>query len=72
MSQPLPVSFGPTELARAAGISVPYASQILSGVKPLHCGLAIKIWDAFRVKLGPISEATDEEIAVLRRFAVAA
>jgi plasmid maintenance system antidote protein VapI len=72
MSEPLTVTFRPTDLARAAGISVPYASQIISGAKPLHRSLAIKIWDEFKLKLGPIAEASDEDIEVLRRYEIAA
>lgn len=72
MPEPLSVAFTPTDLARAAGISVPYASQVMSGARPLHRGLALKIWQAFGVKIGPIADATDAEIDVLLRFEVAA
>jgi transcriptional regulator with XRE-family HTH domain len=62
----------PTNLARAAGISVPYASQILSGVKTPPAATAIRIFRATGQRFGAISDATEDEIAVLERFQGAA
>jgi transcriptional regulator with XRE-family HTH domain len=62
----------PTGLAKAAGISVPYASQILSGVKTPTQATAIRIFRATGRKFGPIARATPEEIEVLERFQGAA
>lgn len=67
----------PTSLSRAVGISVPYASQLLKGPKSeggrdMPLGLAIRIYRAVGHKLGPISDASDAEIAILERFQGAA
>jgi transcriptional regulator with XRE-family HTH domain len=63
----------PTKLAEAAGISVPYASMILSDsddpnkkrVPPL--ALAIKIFRTTGLKTGPIAAASDDDIEVMAR-----
>lgn len=57
----------PTEFATAAGISVPYASQILRGERTPSQQLAISIYRKTGRKFGPIAQATDEEIDVLER-----
>lgn len=62
----------PTNLAKAAGISVPYASQILSGVKTPTQATAIRIFRTTGMRFGAIVEATEDEIAVLERFQGAA
>ena len=62
----------PTDLAAALGCSVAYASQLLSGARTMSVAKAIKILDATGHKLGPIEKATDEEVALLRKFAEAA
>lgn len=67
MSEP-PFDLTPNRLAQAVGISQPYASQLLSGKRPLQLGLAIRIYRTTGVKLGPIAGAADEDIAVLERF----
>ncbi len=58
----------PSKLAEAINCSQPYASQVLSGARPPRTPLAIRIWRATGHKLGPIANATDEEIGVLERF----
>lgn len=68
MAEPLNVDFKPSELAKEAGISVPFASQVIGGVKPLPRALAIKIYRWKGLKLGPIAEASDTDIDVLERF----
>lgn len=55
----------PTDFAAAAGISVPYASQLLSGVRDPSRSLALRIFRATGRKLGPIANATDAQIEVL-------
>jgi plasmid maintenance system antidote protein VapI len=62
----------PTALSRAVDISVPYASQILKGVRTPTQSMAIRIYRATGKKFGPIMEATDAEIDVLERFQGAA
>lgn len=58
----------PTVLSDMLGISVPYASQLLSGSRGWTRALAIKAYRVSGVKIGPIAEATDDEINVLERF----
>jgi hypothetical protein len=62
----------PTDLATALNCSVPYASQMLSGARKITMARALLIYDRTGHKLGPIAEATPKEIAMLRKFAVAA
>ena len=58
----------PTDFASAVGISIPYASQLLNGSRPWPRKIALTAYRKLGVKLGPIADATDEEIAVLERF----
>lgn len=58
----------PTPLAELLSISTPYASQLLSGARPWPKALAIAAYRKTGTKLGPIADATDEEIDVLERF----
>ncbi len=58
----------PTELVRATGMSMPYASQILADKRTPSRAMAITIFRKLGVKLGPIKGATDDEIEVLERF----
>jgi plasmid maintenance system antidote protein VapI len=67
-----PKSIRPTDLATALECSVAYASQLLSGARQITLPRAFKILDATGRKLGPLADATDEEIETLRRFAEAA
>ena len=66
------IELTPTTLSRAVDISVPYASQILKGVRTPPQAMAIRIFRATGHKIGPIANASDEEIAVLERFSGAA
>lgn len=56
----------PTDFAKAAGISVPYASQILNGRAP-SIATAISIYRKTGRKLGPIADASDEDIEATAR-----
>jgi transcriptional regulator with XRE-family HTH domain len=60
----------PTELARRAGISVPYASQLLTGTreKP-SLELALQIYDETGLQLGLLKGLKAEEIQVMRKAA---
>lgn len=58
----------PTALAKLLDISIPYASQLLSGARPWPRALAISAYRKTGVKLGPIVQATGDEIDVLERF----
>jgi hypothetical protein len=58
----------PTALAKALGISVPYASQLISTARPWPVSLAIKAFRETGTRFGPITAASDDEIDVLERF----
>lgn len=62
----------PTELSKAAGISVPYASQILSGdpasARTPSRALAIHIWRKTDWRHDSIADLTDEQIAMLEEL----
>ena len=58
----------PKDLAAALGISIPYASQLLTGARLWTRPLALRVFRATGAKVGPIAAATDDEIAVLTRF----
>ena len=58
----------PTALAAMLSISVPYASQLLSGQRPWTRPLAIAAYRKTGSRLGPLIAATDAEIDVLERF----
>lgn len=64
----LPRKPSPTNLAREIGISVPYASQLLRGHRVPPMDVAISVYRAIGVKLGPITDASDAEIAILERY----
>jgi len=58
----------PTRLAAEIGISVPYASQILSGARTPSPGIALRAFRLCGVRVGSLVSATDDEIAVLHKF----
>jgi plasmid maintenance system antidote protein VapI len=58
----------PTELAKAAGISVPYASQILSGARPASLDIALRIFDSTGVQVGPLANLSKGEIKTARKM----
>ena len=60
----------PTKLSRAAGISVPYASQLLRKIDPRtpSFAMAIRIYRETGHKLGPIAGASHGEIETLEQF----
>lgn len=64
-----PHSIRPTDLAAKLGVSVAYASQLLSGTRKPSLELALKYYDIAGIALGPLVGATDAEIATLRRLA---
>ena len=51
------------------GVSKSYSSELASGRREPSKDLAIRIFRGIGVKLGPIKNATDEEIDVLERMA---
>jgi transcriptional regulator with XRE-family HTH domain len=58
----------PTEFASKAGISVPYASELLSGKRTPSTRLAIDIFRRTGRRFGSIVGATDAEIDALDRL----
>lgn len=58
----------PTDLHKAAGISVPYASQILSGTRAPSRSLAIHIMRTTDWRHESIADLTDEQIAMLEEI----
>ena len=63
----------PTDLAAKAGISVPYASQLLSGDftkrRQPSLQMALRIYDATGLQLGALSGLSPEEIETSRKVA---
>lgn len=68
MDVPPPAPIGPTKLAASVGISLSYASMILSGARVPPQALALRIWAAAGVKLGLIAMLSDDECAQLERL----
>ncbi len=59
----------PTELSETAGISVPYASQLISGArKDCSLTMAFKIYDATSLQFGPLAGMSERDINSLRRL----
>ena len=58
----------PKALVEAVNISPSYASMILSGDRVPPMPLAISIWRKLGVKLGPIAEASDDDIEAAARI----
>lgn len=56
----------PTELATAADISVPYASQLLSGERGASLTTAISIYDKTGLQFGILKDLPKETIEQLR------
>ncbi len=61
------MSITPSELQTRAGISKGYASDLLAGNKRPSPSMALRIFRAAGVKLGPLAPLTDDEIAVFER-----
>ncbi len=51
-----------------AGISPSYASMILNGKRPCPPEMAIKVYRQTGQRIGPLEQATIEEISVLEKF----
>lgn len=59
----------PTELSQRTGISVPYASQIITGARKPSLRLAIHIYDKTEVAFGPLQGLSPDEIEGARKVA---
>jgi hypothetical protein len=62
----------PTELSKAADISVPYASQLIAGLRRPSLPVAIRIFDATGKRMGPLVGLSTEEVDAARKMARAA
>lgn len=58
----------PTELQVRAGISKGYASDLLAGNKKPSAPMAVRIFKATGLKLGPLQDLSDEDVAVAERM----
>ncbi len=61
----------PTELSVRVGISKGYASDMLQGKKTPSDTMALKVFRATGLKLGPVANLDDAEIAVLEKMRAA-
>ena len=61
----------PTDLAKQLEVSVPYASQLLSGTRVPSMQLAVRILDKTGLKLGPLKDATPAQIRTVRQMVAA-
>lgn len=64
----VPAKPRPTALAKAVGISVGYASLLLSDAKTPPLDLAVRIFRETGWRSGPLVDAPEDEIAVLERY----
>lgn len=63
-----PKKLRPVDVARALGVSRPYAWQLLKGDRTLTTAMAVKIARKTGHKIGPVADASDAELAILERF----
>lgn len=63
-----PSMITPSQLQVRAGVSKGYASDLLSGKKKPSPATALRIFNLTGVKLGPIADLSDDEIAVLEKM----
>lgn len=55
-------------LADMLSISISYATKLMTGHRPWTKFLAIELWRKTGLKVGPIAEATDDQIETLAQF----
>lgn len=60
------------QLATAAGISVPYAWQILNGKRTPSLPMSLRIYDATGEQMGQLEGLTKRDIEAARKMASAA
>lgn len=58
----------PTALAASAAISIPYASQLLSGEREPSRTVALRVYDAVGLQLGFLANLSASEIAMIRKI----
>jgi transcriptional regulator with XRE-family HTH domain len=59
----------PTDLSKAAGISVPYAWQILEGKRTPSLSMALLIYDRTGTQFGQLEGLSKREIETARKMA---
>lgn len=59
----------PNTIAEAGGVTPAYARMMLAGTRKPSLPVALKIYDATGVQLGPISGLTRSQIDVARQMA---
>jgi transcriptional regulator with XRE-family HTH domain len=59
----------PTELSKAADISVPYAWQILKGIRTPTLAVALRIYDGTGRQFGPLDGLNKRDIEAARKMA---
>lgn len=62
----------PTKLSEAAGISVPYASQIIRGEREPSPDIAVRIFRTIGIKFPPIAHLDNAEIDAVEKMLRAA
>jgi hypothetical protein len=58
----------PDRLAELLDISISYATKLKTSHRPWTKQLAIDLWRQTGMKVGPIADATDEQIETLALF----
>lgn len=58
----------PTQLQAQVGISKGYASDLLNGNKKPSAAMAVRIFRATGLRMGPLTNLSDEDIAVAERM----
>lgn len=59
----------PNTIAEAGGVTPAFARMVLAGTRKPSLPVALRIYDATGVQLGPISDLTRSQIDVARRMA---
>jgi hypothetical protein len=63
-----PATMKPTQLAKLGGISVSYASMLLSGARVPDVELAVRLWRSAGIKLGPLATLPDADVESVARL----
>ena len=65
MCERMGMDISPSQLARDAGISKSYASEILSGKRELGLVAALNLYRKCGHRFGPVAEMSDDQLAAL-------
>lgn len=58
----------PVQIAEAGGVTPAYVRMMMAGKRKPSLGLALRIYDATGVQLGPIADLTRAQISVARQM----